>query len=157
MHARWIRPDSTGAGRARLHVFRNTRKVMKYRERRAKLLMRRGPVQLALASPLYRIYTCLYARTRRYTERRGAGGGGARACNFFIKKVFRNKNQTLRRAERYGCIHTYVHTYKSSPRARKCLRGVVLVRSYRRITLRGMYSEARYCNRICLSGISLKI
>lgn len=49
----WIRPDSTGVGWAAPRRtapagpaarFSKHRKVMKYREHRAKLLMRRGPV-----------------------------------------------------------------------------------------------------------------
>jgi len=93
-----IRLESTGvdqAGRAGLAArFSKHRKVMKYRERQAKLLMRRGPM-CSWPSPLpYIGYTPACARTRRYTECE-SGRRGARACNFFIKKVFRNKNQTL--------------------------------------------------------------
>lgn len=105
----WSRLESTGveqAGRAGLAArFSKHRKVMKYRERQAKLLMRRGPV-CSWPSPLpYIGYTPACARTRRYTECE-RGRRGARACNFFIKKVFRNKNQTL-----VGRRDTAAYTY----------------------------------------------
>lgn len=82
-YMRWVRctMHAREEQRARAHssrpwcctFFEIQRKVMKYREQQAKLLMRRGPVQLGfalyLASPLYRIYTCLYENPSLYRMR----------------------------------------------------------------------------------------
>ena len=86
--------------------FSKYRKVMKYRERRETFNARSGgcplPLPLPPSSPflalsstvsLYIEYTWPYKRGTLLPSAVAAAWGGA--GNFFIKKVFRNKNQTL--------------------------------------------------------------